>query len=131
MTAPDTPFRPKASLALGDRVFHGGARSIGVLVLLIFGSIGFFLSLQAVPTLRRYGWSFFTETNWVPETDQVGLAAVVFGTVVVALIALAIAFPLSLTTALFISEYAPRRLRSWRSSSMRGSRLISTRWWPC
>jgi phosphate transport system permease protein len=112
MTAPDTPFRPKASLSLADKLFHGGARAIGLLVLLIFGSIGFFLALQAVPTLRRYGWHFFTQTQWVPETDTVGLAAVLVGTVVVALIALIISFPLALTTALYISEYAPRRFKS-------------------
>jgi len=89
-----------------------GARSIGVLVLVVTGGIGFFLAVQAIPTLRRYGWSFFTETRWEPEVDVVGIAAVLLGTVSVAAVALVFAFPLALTTALYISEYAPPRLRS-------------------
>ena len=95
-----------------DRVFVVGARLVGATVLAITGGIGLFLTLQAVPTLRRYGWSFFTETAWQPEADVLGIAAVLVGTVTVALVALVVAFPLALATALYISEYAPPRLRS-------------------
>jgi phosphate transport system permease protein len=116
VTAPeveaDRPIRPAPALPLADRVFHGAARTVGGLVLVIFGSIGLFLAFQAVPTLRHYGFRFFTETDWVPESDRVGIAAVVVGTVVVAVIALLISFPLALTTALYISEYSPARLKS-------------------
>jgi phosphate transport system permease protein len=108
----DVPRRPAPAMPLADRLFHGGARAVGTLVLLIFGSIGVFLAVQSVPTLRRYGWHFFTETEWLPESDRIGIAAVVVGTAVVALIALAVAFPLALTTALYISEYAPLRAKS-------------------
>jgi phosphate transport system permease protein len=112
-TAPETdrPVRPASSLPLADKVFHGGARAVGTLVLIVFGSIGVFLAIQSVPTLRRYGFSFFTETDWVPESNKVGIAAVVYGTVVVALIALLVSFPLALSTALYISDYAPLWLR--------------------
>ncbi|NTW41841.1 MAG: phosphate ABC transporter permease subunit PstC [Cellulomonadaceae bacterium] len=95
-----------------DRAFVLGARAIGASVLAITGGIGVFLAIQAVPTLRRYGWSFFTETQWQPEADVLGIAAVLVGTVTVALVALAVAFPLALATALYISEYAPLRLKS-------------------
>lgn len=95
-----------------DRVFRGGVSGIGVFVLVLTGSIGLFLGYQAIPTLDRYGLSFFTETQWLPRQDVVGLAAVLVGTVEVALIALAIGFPLALATALYISEYAPRWAKS-------------------
>lgn len=95
-----------------DRAFVLGARAIGASVLAITGGIGVFLAIQAVPTLRRYGWSFFTETQWQPEADVLGIASVLVGTVTVALVALAVAFPLALATALYISEYAPLRLKS-------------------
>ena len=108
----DVPRRIVATLAMADRVFHGGARAVGVLVLLVFGSIGGFLASQSVPTLRRYGWHFFTEHEWLPESDRIGISAVVVGTLAVALVALTVAFPLALTTALYISEYAPARLKS-------------------
>jgi phosphate transport system permease protein len=112
---PEVEDRPRdldAGLPPSDRAFHGIARSISILVLAVTGSIGLFLGYQAIPTLHRYGLRFFTETQWQPERDTVGIAAVVVGTVEVALIALAVAFPLALLTALFISEYAPPVLKS-------------------
>lgn len=84
---------------------------MGGLVLAIFGSIGIFLGYQAIPTFRHYGWSFLTESQWNPERDVVGISSVVIGTVEVALIALIVAFPLALATALFITEYSPPKLR--------------------
>jgi phosphate transport system permease protein len=110
-TVTDTPRSLPRTLPFADRVFHAGARGIGLVVLLIFGSIGVFLALQSIPTLRRYGWHFFTESRWLPERDIVGISAVVVGTIVVALVALIVAFPLALATALYISEYAPAPLR--------------------
>ena len=107
----DVPRRPALTLPLTDRIFRGGARTIGLLVLLIFGSIGLFLAVQSVPTLRHYGLRFFTESQWEPASDKIGISAVIVGTVVVALIALIVAFPLALTTALYISEYAPARIK--------------------
>jgi phosphate transport system permease protein len=84
---------------------------VGASVLVITGGIGAFLAYQAVPTLRHYGVHFFTQTQWQPDTDTLGIAAVVAGTLEVALVALAISFPLALLTAIYISEYAAPRLR--------------------
>jgi len=95
----------------GDRVFTYVARATGATVLLITGGIGLFLAVQSVPTLRHYGLGFFTETQWQPESDTVGISAVLLGTFSVAMVALVIAFPLALATALYISEYAPAKLR--------------------
>jgi phosphate transport system permease protein len=97
---------------MGDRVFRHGSAGIGVTVLAITGAIGVFLGYQSIPTLRRYGLSFFTENQWQPENDVVGISAVLLGTMQVAVLALMIAFPLALATALFITEYAPLRVRS-------------------
>ena len=104
------PFHPDGGV--GDRIFRAAARSIGILVLLITGGIGAFLAYQSVPTIREYGWSFFTTVDWSPGTGVVGIVAVLVGTISVALVAISIAFPLALCTALFITEYAPPKLRS-------------------
>jgi phosphate transport system permease protein len=109
----DRPRRPDQSVSGTDWVFHRGSFVIGLLVLLITGSIGVFLALQSVPTLRHYGLRFFTENQWNPQEDKIGIAAVLVGTVCVAAVALAIAFPLALCTALYISEYAPARVKGW------------------
>ncbi|WP_426245793.1 phosphate ABC transporter permease subunit PstC [Nocardioides sp. LHG3406-4] len=112
---PDVDTRPrKISRATtgADRLFEHGARLVGATVLLVTGGIGAFLAWQAVPTLKRYGWSFFTETAWQPEADVLGIGAVLVGTASVAAVAMVIAFPLALLTALYISEYAPASIKS-------------------
>jgi len=95
-----------------DAVFEHSARAIGASVLVITGGVGLFLGWQAYPTLSRYGLDFFTESRWLPEEDVVGIAAVLTGTVSIALVAMTFAFPLALLTALYISEYAPARIKS-------------------
>jgi phosphate transport system permease protein len=109
---PDVPREIDPGLSGGDRAFHVSARVIGFFVLALTGSIGLFLGYQAIPTLRHYGFRFLIENQWQPELDKIGISSVLLGTLEVALIAMVIAFPLALLTALFISEYAPRWTRS-------------------
>ena len=111
VTVTDTPRQLSQSLTPGDRTFRGVARAIGLTVLFLTGSIALFLGYQAIPTLQRYGLGFFTNTQWLPQQDIVGMAAVLLGTVEVALVALVVGFPLALITALYISEYAPNWLK--------------------
>ncbi|WP_448631225.1 phosphate ABC transporter permease subunit PstC [Cellulomonas soli] len=109
---PAAPRRLSRRARGSDRVFVLGARGVGATVLAVTGGIGLFLAVQSVPTLRRYGWSFFTQSQWAPETDTLGISAVLLGTLTVAAVAMTAAVPLALCTALFISEYAPVRLRA-------------------
>lgn len=106
-----TPRRLSRASTGADAVFTWGARTVGASVLVVTGGVGVFLGYQAYPTLQRYGWSFFTESQWQPDQDVIGIAAVLVGTVSVALVAMFFAFPLALLTALYISEYAPERLK--------------------
>ena len=94
-----------------DAIFENVSRSVGASMLVIIGGVGLFLAWQAVPTFRHYGLGFFTESQWSPETDTIGIAAVLVGTVSVAVVAMFFAFPLALATALYISEYAPAKLK--------------------
>ncbi len=95
-----------------DAVFVHSIRAVGAVVLVVTGGVGLFLGWQAYPTLHHYGWSFFTENRWQPEADIIGIAAVLTGTFCVAVVAMVIAFPLALLTALYISEYAPAFLKN-------------------
>jgi phosphate transport system permease protein len=108
----DQPRTVDPGRARVDRVFHGTARSVGVFVLVLIGSIGVFLGLQAIPTFKHYGWGFFTQSQWDPAFDKIGIASVLLGTFEVALVAMVFAFPLALATAVYISEYAPARIKS-------------------
>lgn len=106
------PRRISRTSTGADRVFEVGARGVGAVMLAITGGIGVFLAWQSVPTLGRYGLRFFTTAEWQPEADIVGIAAVLVGTVSVAGVALFLAFPLALASALFISEYAPTAIKA-------------------
>ena len=119
--APEVGDRPRQlvhSLTAGDRVFTGIVRSAGALVLVVTGAIGLFLGYQAIPTLRRYGVGFLSQTEFNPELNRVGILSGIVGTVEVAVIALVIAFPLAILTALYISQYAPVRLKSLLTSAV-------------
>ena len=110
--AEPTPRRLSHRQTGSDRVFEHGARAVGASVLVITGGIGVFLAWQAVPTLRHYGLSLLhRDASGSPRPDVLGIAAVLVGTVSVALVAMVIAFPLALLTALYITEYAPARLK--------------------
>jgi phosphate transport system permease protein len=114
----DTPVVPPAERrdlhdtpTAGDRVFRIVVTGAAWSVLVILALIGTFLSHQAWPALHDAGRHFFTVFEWDPDgTGRFGIAAVLAGTVTIALLALVLALPVSLGTALFVNEYAPRRL---------------------
>ena len=76
-------------------------------------AVGLFLSLRASDALRTAGWSFLYVQDWAPEKLDFGVAAILFGTVTIALIALTVSFPLSLGTALLLSEAVDGKLRGF------------------
>lgn len=108
----DAPRSLRTRPSGSDLVFVSGTRIVAGTVLAITGGIGFFLALKAVPTFRHYGLSFFTETEWNPDADIVGIGSILAGTFTVAIVAITTAFPLALTTALYISEYAPPKVKA-------------------
>ena len=95
----------------GDRVFVGTVRTAAISTLLVMGLIGLFLTVRAWPALEETKLGFLTENQWLPETGQFGIASLLWGTVLIALFALAVAVPIAFGAALFISEYAPRSLK--------------------
>lgn len=61
-------------------------------------------------SIKKFGWSFLTNTVWDPVKDEYGALVFVFGTLVSSLLALFLALPLSVGVAIFLSELAPRWL---------------------
>ncbi|KAA9110986.1 phosphate ABC transporter permease subunit PstC [Microbacterium rhizomatis] len=95
-----------------DRVFRTVCYAAGGVTVAIMLAVGIFLSGRASEALARSGPAFLWTQEWSPETGSFGVGAVLFGTVTIALIALSIALPLSLATALLISEIVPGRIKS-------------------
>lgn len=96
-----------------DRTFRGVARGGGIAVLTIMLLVGVFLAFRASQALSSDGVKFLTVQDWDPDSGNFGIAAVLVGTILIALVAIVIAFPLATGTALYITEYAPRQIRQW------------------
>jgi phosphate transport system permease protein len=111
--AAPTRRRIKSNPGPADRLFRGVARGGGVVVLVIMVLVGTFLGYRAWKALHKAGFSFVTTQDWNPDAGRFGIAAVMVGTILIALVAVMVALPLAMGTALYISEYAPRRLKSW------------------
>jgi len=112
--APPAPPRPrtlKANLGAADRTFRGIARGGGITVLVVMALVGTFLAYRAWQALRKAGFSFVTTQQWSPNGGGFGIAAVMVGTILIALVAVIIAVPLAMAAALYISEYAPRGIQ--------------------
>ncbi|WP_050066484.1 phosphate ABC transporter permease subunit PstC [Rhodococcus sp. RD6.2] len=109
-----TPSSPgKAVVRPGDRIFTSLTTGSAIFISVLIAAIGAFLVWRAVPALSRNEVNFLTSREWV-TTD---INAMAFGvldllqvTVLVSLFALALAMPVSLGIALFLTQYAPPRL---------------------
>jgi phosphate transport system permease protein len=86
---------------VADRVFRTVALVAGLSVLVILGLIAFSTTQQAWPAFAHQGLSYFTAKTWDPPHNKFGTLTFVWGTLVVAAI------------ALFITEIAPRATRRW------------------
>jgi phosphate transport system permease protein len=108
-----TPRTLSGAVGTSDKVFRAVARGSGVIVLLIMTLVGVFLAYRALQALQEAGFSFFTTADWSPDAGagHFGIAAVLVGTILIALVAITLAVPLATGTALYISEYAPVRSR--------------------
>jgi phosphate transport system permease protein len=83
------------------------AVTLAIAGIVLYGSVQFFRD----PGVSV--WYFFTGTQWTPgfEPPRYGILSLLTGTVLVALIAAAIALPIGLLTAVYLSEYASPRIR--------------------
>lgn len=107
----DRPRVIVSRVAAGDRVFRGVLTGAGIAVLVITASILVFLVARSMTAFDAVGFRFFTTSTWYISSNQFGIAGILPLGVMIAVIALVIAVPVGVMTALAISEYAPPRLR--------------------
>jgi phosphate transport system permease protein len=110
----DAPRVVALNRTRADQVFRALCLAAGMTTLVVLTLIGLFLFSRARPALQAGGLHFFTTQDLPPVVvagRPFGIAALIYGTIVISISALVIATPVAVATALFISEYAPRRLR--------------------
>jgi phosphate transport system permease protein len=103
---------------VSDQIFRAIVTAFSFSALIILSLIAIFLLLKGFTTLKEQGFGFITHFEWSvtqdaagKEVDVFGLQAMLVGTVVIAFVALFIAVPLSVLTALFLTFYAPEGIK--------------------
>ena len=94
-----------------DRAFAASVTALALLVPLTLAGIALLILVDALPAIRAFGLDFVTTTRWDPVHAAFGAASYLYGTLVTTAIAIVVATPIGLGTALYLSEYAPLRIR--------------------
>ena len=102
-----------------DKVFRGVVTGGGLSSLLVLGLIAVFLAYRGFEVLREEGLGFITGADWSVTLDEsanvvesnFGLSAMLVGTILCSLVAVVIAVPISVFSALYLNFYAPGWLK--------------------
>ncbi len=99
---------------VGDRIFRGLAQGSGASIVTLIAAIGAFLLWRAIPALTRNQENFFLYGGTWKTTDtsamHFGILDLLQVTVFVSVFALILAMPVALGIAIFLTQYAPRRV---------------------
>ena len=95
----------------GDRLFKWLTLLMALAIFVLIGLIGYELFAGSKLSLHKFGWHFLISSDWDPGNDIYGALPFVFGTLVSSLIALLIAVPISIATAVYLTELAPLWIR--------------------
>jgi phosphate transport system permease protein len=116
-----TPVATQATAALaapqlmqrrfGDRAFRWFTLAMALSVFVLIVLVGVKLAGGSQLSLHKFGWRFLITSEWDPVHGRFGALPFIFGTLVSSLIALVIAVPLSIATAVFLTELAPLWIR--------------------
>jgi phosphate transport system permease protein len=95
-----------------DRIFRGVLVACASTVLLVISGIVIFLLKQTGPAWNHQHFGLLTSDAYNPAGKSFGLLGALAGSFIIAVVALVVAAPVALATALAINEYVPRRLRT-------------------
>jgi phosphate transport system permease protein len=97
-----------------DRIIEALLLASGLVAVFITAAIVYILISESIPFFRHVRLvDFFTDTMWTPMFDQphFGIMPLLAGTLVTTLVALCLAIPCGVVIAIYLSEFAPHRVR--------------------
>jgi len=113
--APDDPRSVARAMALpsrfGDTAFEWLTITMAMAVVVLVILTGWQLWRGSSLAIQKFGFHFLTTSTWDPVAEQFGALPFIYGTLVSSLIALVIAVPLSIATAVYLTELAPLWIR--------------------
>jgi phosphate transport system permease protein len=95
----------------GDIIFERTLTIFPVIILIIVGGIFLQLVIAAWPSIVKFGYKFPFTSTWDPVFENFGALPFIFGTLVTSFVALILAIPIGLGTAIYLAEYAPSKVQ--------------------
>ena len=99
------------SKSRSESAFRIGTGVFGLILIGIVCAIGMVLTVESMPSIRRFGWNFWRTGLWDPVAGEFGALPFIWGTLYSSGLALVLATPVALGIAIFISELSPAALR--------------------
>ena len=94
-----------------SNIFYYLTKLSTTIVLFLIVGILTTLSVLSWPSVKKFGFGFFTSTKWDAIHNQFGGLIPIYGTIITSSIALIIAVPISFGLAIFLTEIAPQWLK--------------------
>jgi phosphate transport system permease protein len=104
------PPRARPHWRHADMVYRGMLTALAFAVLAVAALIVVETLRGAMPSIHAFGWRFLLSTEWDPVADHYGALPYLYGTLVSSAIALALAVPLGIGSAVYLAEFAPPRV---------------------
>ena len=101
----------RTSSSRNDLQFRLGTGFVALILVLLVVAIGFELLRQSQLSIQKFGLSFWINDVWDPVSGEFGARPFIWGTLYSSILALALATPISLGIAVFLSELCPASLR--------------------
>lgn len=96
----------------GDRIFYNLTRILAVSLIILTGLLVFELLRGSWEAIQHFGLGFLVGTTWDPVAEVFGTLPTIIGTLVKSVIALLLAVPISMGSAIFLALYAPKWMRN-------------------
>jgi phosphate transport system permease protein len=100
----------------GDFIFRGVTVLFAFSIILILLLMLYEMTHQSMPTIRKFGWNFITNSQWDAVSEDFGALPFIYGSVVSSILALLLATPVSVGAAVFLTEITPKKIGGILSS---------------
>lgn len=97
---------------VGDALLYGICALASLLAVAVLLLVGYEIVHGAGPAISQLGFGFLTSTAWQPNFGEFGAGSLIFGTAFSSLFALLLGAPIAIAIGLYLSELAPKRVRS-------------------
>jgi phosphate transport system permease protein len=109
-TSPASQRFGRAASRVPDLVFRSASGAFAWTIVAVLALLAVLLFLNSQEALSKFGLDFLTGVDWNPIAGVYGALPFIVGTVASSFIAIVLATPIGLLTAIFLAELAPRRV---------------------